>query len=158
MKQRTPRPAAALDDTDRRILEVLRDDGRVAVAALAERVGVSRANAYARLDRLRADGVIEGFSARIDPEAAGLALSAIVLIGCHQPDWRLLRERLAAMPEVEQCALVTGEYDAFILVRVPDVQTLRDVILERIQSIPGVRATQTVFVLDEVVRRPYVLP
>jgi Lrp/AsnC family transcriptional regulator, leucine-responsive regulatory protein len=62
------------------------------------------------------------------------------------------------MPEIEYCAFTTGEYDALALVRVPDVETLRDVILERLQSSEAVRATQTIFVLDEVVRRPYVLP
>ena len=62
------------------------------------------------------------------------------------------------MPEVEYCAFTTGEYDALLLVRVPDVQTLRDVILERLQTSGSVRATQTIFALDEVVHKPFVLP
>jgi Lrp/AsnC family leucine-responsive transcriptional regulator len=152
------RPAAQLDPVERRLLELLRDDGRLAVAALAERAGISRANAYTRLERLRTDGVIDGFAARVDARRLGLGISALVLISGRQPAWRSLRDQLRAMPEVEYCAFTTGEYDALILVRVPDVETLRDVILERLQSMPAVRATQTIFVLDEVVRRPFVLP
>lgn len=151
-------PVTALDAVDRRLLEALRDDGRISVAALAGRCGISRANAYARLERLRSEGVVEGFTARVDWRRLGLGVSAIVLIAGRQPAWRTLRDQLRRMPEVEYCAFTTGEYDALILVRVRDVETLRDVVLERLQSSPAVRATQTIFVLEEVVRRPFVLP
>jgi len=128
------------------------------VAALAERAGISRANAYSRLDRLRTQGTLEGFAARVNPSRLGLGITALVLISGRQPAWRQLREELTRMAEVEYCAFTTGEYDALILVRVPDVETLRDVILERLQALDMVRATQTIFVLEEVVLRPYVLP
>jgi DNA-binding Lrp family transcriptional regulator len=149
---------AALDRIDRRILEVLRDDGRISIAALAERVGVSRANAYTRLLRLREEGVIEGFTARVNSRRMGLGIAALVLLSVRQPDWRALRNELFEMPEVEYCALTTGTHDALILVRATDVETLRDVVLERLQSLPMVQGTQTIFVLDEVVRKPFVLP
>ncbi|MBV8528543.1 MAG: Lrp/AsnC family transcriptional regulator [Candidatus Dormibacteraeota bacterium] len=149
---------APLDQVDRRILELLGEDGRMSIATLAERVGISRAGAYSRMERLRADGVLEGFSARVRPARLGLGITALVLISGRQPAWRTLRAELARMPEVEYCAFTTGEYDALILVRAPNVETLRDVILERLQASETVRATQTIFVLDEVVRRPYVLP
>jgi DNA-binding Lrp family transcriptional regulator len=149
---------AALDRIDRRILEVLRDDGRISIAALAERVGVSRANAYTRLLRLREEGVIEGFTARVNSRRMGLGIAALVLLSVRQPDWRALRNELVEMPEVEYCALTTGTHDALILVRATDVETLRDVVLERLQGLPMVQGTQTIFVLDEVVRKPFVLP
>jgi DNA-binding Lrp family transcriptional regulator len=152
------RPPVPVDRIDHRILELLRDDGRMPVAALAERAGISRANAYTRLERLRGEGVIRGFSASVDSGRLGLGIAALVLISGRQPAWRALRDQLLHMPEIEYCAFTTGEYDALVLVRVPDVETLRDVILERLQSSEAVRATQTIFVLDEVVRRPYVLP
>lgn len=123
------------------------------VAALAERSGISRAAAHTRLDRLRSQGVIEGFSVRIDPRRVGLGITALILVSGRQATWRSLRARLVAMPEVEYCALTTGEYDALILVRVSSVERLRDVLLERLQTMDDVRATQTIFVLDEVVRR-----
>jgi Lrp/AsnC family leucine-responsive transcriptional regulator len=147
-----------LDPVDRRLLEALAGDGRLPVAGLAQVAGISRANAYTRLERLRSDGLIEGFAARVNPAKLGLGVTALVLISGRQPAWRNLREQLQRMPEVEYCAFTTGEYDALILVRVPDVETLRDVILERLQAMEDVRATQTIFVLDEVVRRPFVLP
>jgi Lrp/AsnC family leucine-responsive transcriptional regulator len=154
---RDERPAG-LDRVDRRILEVLRDDGRVSVAALAEQVGVSRANAYSRLVRLRDDGVVEGFTARVTSRRIGLGISALILLSVRQPDWRALRAEIVEMPEVEYCAFTTGTHDALILVRATDVDTLRDVVLERLHSLPMVQGTETIFVLDEVVRKPFVLP
>ena len=151
-------PPGPIDAVDRRLLDALADDGRLSVAGLAQLAGVSRASAYTRLERLRADGVVEGFSARVNPARLGLGITALVLIAGAQPAWRKLRDQIVHMPEVEYCAFTTGEYDALILVRVPSVETLRDVILERLQTSEAVRATQTIFVLEEVVHRPYVLP
>lgn len=147
-----------IDRVDRRFLEILREDGRISVAALAERCNVSRANAYARLERLRQEGVIEGFSARVNGRRVGLGIEALILISGTQPAWRSLRDQLQAMTEVEWCAFTSGEHDALALVRVADVETLRDVVLEKLQASGAVRATQTIFVLEEVVRRPYLLP
>jgi len=65
-----------IDDTDLAIIHALRVDGRLSVRALAEQVHISRANAYARLERLRHDGVITGFTALVAPEHLGLGTSA----------------------------------------------------------------------------------
>ncbi|MGH7721977.1 MAG: Lrp/AsnC family transcriptional regulator [Candidatus Dormibacteria bacterium] len=150
--------AAALDAVDRRILETLAEDGRISIAALAERTGISRAATYTRLDNLREGGVIEGYSVRVNPARVGLGITALVLVAGRQPAWRSLRRRLVSMPEVEYCAFTTGEYDALLVVRVPDVETLRDVVLERLQASEEIRSTQTIFVLEELVKRPLVLP
>ena len=150
--------AASLDDVDRRLLTLLAEDGRMPVAALAERAGISRASAYSRIERLRVEGVITGFSVTVDPRRAGLGVTALILVSGQQTHWRQLGARLSAMPEVEYCAFLTGRYDAILLVRVADVETLRDVILERLQTMPDVRATETIFVLDEVLPRRLVLP
>lgn len=150
--------AATLDRVDRRILEELTADARIPVATLARRAGISRAAAYTRIENLRQGGVIEGYTVRLNPARLGLGVTALILISGRQPAWRALRERLASFPEVEYCAFTTGEYDALALVRVRDVETLRDVVLERLQASEEVRATQTIFVLEEVVRRSVVLP
>jgi DNA-binding Lrp family transcriptional regulator len=144
-------PAPRLDEVDRRMLAELLADGRVSITELAERVGVSRANAYTRFDRLRRDGVVRGFGARIDPRALGLSVGALITVTADQHAWRSLRDDLVAMPEVVYFALTTGEFDLVLLVRAPDIETLRDVVLVRLQTHPAIRATRTILVLDEVV-------
>jgi len=146
-----------IDATDQRLLGVLRDAGRLSVTELAGRLSVSRANAYTRLERLERDGVLKGFSARVDHARAGLPIAALVILTLEQVRWEALRGALAAMPEIVWCAYTAGEFDAVALVRTPGVEVLRDVVLTRLHTMPGVRATRTVFVLDEVVDRPYVL-
>ena len=147
-----------LDAVHFKILDVLRTHGRISIAALAERVGISRASAYTRFEALRADGVISGFAARVEPARVGLDICALVFVTVRQEMWKQFRATLAQMPEVEYCAITTGQHDAMIQIRVPDVAAVHRLVTEQLASVPAVRATETVFILDEVLRRPYVLP
>jgi DNA-binding Lrp family transcriptional regulator len=148
---RTParRSATALDAVDRRILDELQADGRLSMNELAARTSISRATAYQRVERLRAEGVITGFTAVVDHARAGLALAALILVNVEQHSWREARAKLRQLPGLHHLALTTGGFDFALLVRVPDVETLLDVVLDGLQGMPEVRSTQTVFVLDE---------
>lgn len=141
--------AGDLDPTDRRILDVLTEDGRTSVRSLAERLHISRANAYARVERLRSTGVVRGFSADVDPVAAGLGTSAYLALNLRQADWRSVREQLQALPGVAHIALVGGEFDVLMLVRASDNAALRRLVLDRIHAIEGVVNTRTLLVFEE---------
>ncbi|MGH9186423.1 MAG: Lrp/AsnC family transcriptional regulator [Acidimicrobiales bacterium] len=138
-----------IDAVDRRIIEVLRADGRVSINELASRVNVSRATAYARFERLRRDGVIRGIGAVVDPERLGLTVTAAILVNVEQASWREVRDRVLALHGLDYLAMTSGGYDFVLIIRVPDAHTLRDVVLVELHGIPGVRTTQTMFVLDE---------
>jgi DNA-binding Lrp family transcriptional regulator len=142
---------AQLDETDRRIVEALRADGRLSMRALAERLHVSRAGVYARVERLERTGVITGYRAIVDPRRYGRPLSAYVNLKVAQQAWKALRPRVLAIDDVEHAALVSGEYDIVLLVRTQDVGTLRELVLTRLQEMPEVLATQTVLIFDEMV-------
>lgn len=144
------RSANALDVTDRAIIGELLRDARVSVRAVAERVHISRANVYTRINRMIADGVITGFTARLNAQNAGFGTSAYVTVAIEQNTWRSVSARLRDIPYVEQFALVGGDFDVLVLVRTPDNLALRQVVLERIQEIPGVRSTRTWLVFEEV--------
>jgi DNA-binding Lrp family transcriptional regulator len=145
----SPDAPASLDEVDRRLVELLQADGRRSVSDLAAEAGVSRANAYQRVARLRSKGVITGFTARTDPHRLGLDVAALIIVNADQRSWRGLRDKLRNLPGAEYVALLAGGFDFVVLVRVPDVETLRDVVLERLQTTEGVRSTQTMFILDE---------
>jgi DNA-binding Lrp family transcriptional regulator len=140
----------ALDDIDRSILSELMRDGRVSVSDLAARVHVSRATAYARLQRLHDDGVIRSIRADVDPAKLGLSLGAIILGDVEQASWRTVRERLLGLPGVERLALTSGGHDFVLMVRAPDLTALRDLVLLKLHDMPEVRTTQTMLLLDEV--------
>lgn len=143
------RSARPLDDVDRRILAELVRDGRTSVRTLAARLHISRTNAYARMERLLRDGVVTGFRARVAPEAAGLGTSAYIAITIEQNTWREVSAELAQVRYLEHAALVGGEHDVLALIRAPDNATLRDVVLTRVQSIPGVLSSRTWLVFHE---------
>jgi DNA-binding Lrp family transcriptional regulator len=139
-----------LDDIDRKMIDALREDGRRTAPALAELVGVGRATAYHRLDRLVDGGAIAGFSARVDPTAVGWTISAVVLVNVRQGLWRDLRERLSGLPGVQWLGVATGRFDFVLLVRADSLEHLRDVALHELQQIEGVRSAETVVLLDEI--------
>jgi DNA-binding Lrp family transcriptional regulator len=141
-----------VDAIDRAMLRALSADGRMAVTELADRVNVSRANAYARLARLESEGVIDGYGVRVDPRAIGLEVAALIFLTTEQSEWREVREQLLEIPEVEFVGFATGDLDFVVLVRAAHTDELRDVVLERFIALPGVRKTQTVLLLDDVDR------
>lgn len=128
------------------------------MSALAERVNVSRANVYTRVEQLVADGVITGFSARIDPAKAGLGICALVFLSVHPQSWGSFRERVEQMTEIESCRITTGEHDAMLLIRGTDVGSIHDFVIGVLAAQPEVKSVETVLVLDEVFQRPYLLP
>ena len=138
-----------VDGVDRRILALLRADGRMSVNELAAQANVSRASAYQRLARLRDTGVVRGFTVDIDHKLAGESITALILVDIEQHAWRALASTLLELPGVEYVGLTTGGFDLMLLVRAADMETLRDVVLERLQSMPEIRSTQTSFVLEE---------
>ncbi|MFF1878459.1 Lrp/AsnC family transcriptional regulator [Leifsonia sp. NPDC058230] len=138
-----------MDDIDSRIIEALRADGRASITAVAEAAHVSRANAYARLSRMLDDGVITGFTAKVDPVRSGRGSSAYVTLRVEQASWHELRDRLRGIPEVEHFALVGGDFDVILLVRARDNEDLRRLVLETLPGIPSVRDTKTSLIFED---------
>jgi DNA-binding Lrp family transcriptional regulator len=142
-----------VDALDRDIIAALRADGRLSMRALAEQLHISRAGAYSRVARLERDGVITGYAATIDPSRVGAGLSAYVYLKIAQQSWKALQGRIMQMAEVEHAALVSGDYDIVLLIRTGDTATLRHVVLESLQRMPEVVATQTVLIFEEATGR-----
>jgi DNA-binding Lrp family transcriptional regulator len=145
-EEQTVRP---LDPIDRTILRLLQEDGRASIRSVAERVHVSRANAYARINRLIEDGVIRGFTARIDHERAGHGASAYITLKIVQNSWRTVREKLVTLPGVVHIALVSGDFDVLLLVHTVDNRSLRELVLTRLQAIEEVLSSRTLLVFEE---------
>lgn len=138
-----------LDDVDRRLIRELVKDGRMSMLELAKRAHVSRTHVYARIERLEEAGVIEGFTARINMAKAGFATSALIALSIQQDSWRGLAAQLKTLRFVERFTLIGGDFDVLVVVRTPDNATLRNVVLDRIHSLAGIRASRTWLVFEE---------
>jgi Lrp/AsnC family transcriptional regulator, leucine-responsive regulatory protein len=115
MAQRPNAPVqpANLDEIDRALLAALAEDGRAAVSELARSVGLSAPSTSERLRRLEAQGVIGGYTVRIDPRALGYTLQAIVRVKPLPGQLHLVEEVIRRIPEFVECDKVTGD-DCFI--------------------------------------------
>lgn len=142
-----------MDDLDRRIVAALTDDGRISFAELGERVSLSSPAVKRRVDRLLEQGVITGFTARVDPAALGERTEAFVEITCAaNMSPSALRETLAGEPEILAAYTVTGDADALVRVRATDVAHL-EAAVERIRANPAIARTKTIIVLSTLIAR-----
>ena len=138
------RAVADLDDLDRQLLRLLVRDGRRSYTDLARDTGLSTSAVHSRVRRLEQRGVITGYTARVEPGAAGLPLTAFVSvtpIDPAAPDDA--PDRLAHLPAVEACHSVAGTESWILKVRVGGPGEL-EALLSEIRSAAGVQTRTTV--------------
>ena len=141
-----------LDSIDRRILAILRRDGRISMLDLAEQVGLSPTPCGRRVKRMEEAGVITGYAAQIDPLALGLSISVLVSVRLARHGTEGTEQFLTAIakhPEITECLLVTGNIDYVLRIWVKDIDALGTFIRDVLQSIPAVAETTTMVILKQ---------
>ena len=141
------------DDADLRILRILQDDARITNQELAQRAGMSPATSFERVKRLRASGVITGYTALLDPARLGCALMIfieVLLDRTNDDVFAAFARHVRAVPQVLECHMVAGGFDYLLKVRVSDMAAYRQFLGEILVAMPGVRETRTYAVLEEV--------
>ncbi|HEY4250315.1 MAG TPA: Lrp/AsnC family transcriptional regulator [Roseomonas sp.] len=145
-----------MDATDRRILRALSNQARQTNAELAESVGLSPSPCWTRVKRLEQSGVIQGYHALLDQAALGLPDTVFLEIQMEKHDDAILHrfeEAVAAMPEVLEAWLVTGEYDYVLKLAVGGTAGYEKLLREKIYRLPGIRHTRSSFTLRLLKRR-----
>jgi DNA-binding Lrp family transcriptional regulator len=145
-----------VDDIDRKIVALLRQDARRSFQDIGSHVSLSAPAVKRRVDRLRSDGVIRSFAAVVSPAAMGWHTHAVVALYCEgRMSGAEVRSAIEPHPEVESAYTVAGEASAILHVRAEDTQHLEEA-LERLRDTPGVRRTHTQVVLSTLFERPVV--
>ncbi|MGC2778472.1 MAG: Lrp/AsnC ligand binding domain-containing protein [Bradyrhizobium sp.] len=142
-----------IDQFDGRILQALAEDGRMSVTDLAKRVGLSKTPCQVRLKRLMDDGYIVGFRAVLDPRRLGLDHIAFAEVRLSDTREKALTEFNSAVmkiKEVEECHMIAGSFDYLLKVRTADIKKYRQVLGEKISSLPHVSNTSTFVVMQSV--------
>lgn len=142
-----------IDKIDRKILQVLQMDGRIASVELAERVGLSPTSTGERLKRLQKDGYIIGFGAKLDPHLLELPLLVFVEVSLDKTTPDIFDKFAVAVrraPEVLECHMVAGGFDYLVKTRVADIAAYRRFLGNVLLALPGVKETRTYAVMEEV--------
>ena len=134
-----------LDDLDYRLIALLRTNARAPVNKLALDLGVSRATAKARIDRLVAGGAIAGFTV-VMAAAPGHGIRAITMVEVDGKHEAAVMKRLLGMPEVRQLHNTNGRWDMVAELEAPDVEAFDD-LLRQIRQIDGIASTDTSILL-----------
>jgi DNA-binding Lrp family transcriptional regulator len=143
---------AELDATDNRLLSHLREDARLPVSQLATLLDIPRAQVYARLERLEADGIIEGYTVRLGTAFSKTRMRAHVMIKTLPRQGKEAEAGLAGMAEVSAIYAISGEYDIIALVEAADSVAMND-LLDRIGMLDGVERTTTSVILAAKLER-----
>ncbi len=147
------RDPPVLDVFDRRILLVVEAEGRITIAALAARVGLSKSPTQARLRRLEATGAIRGWRAVIDPRALGrehVAFVEVRLSDTREAALAAFNGAVRAVPEIESCHMIAGSFDYLLKVRTGGMAEYRAALAERVSTLPHVAATSTYVAMEAV--------
>jgi len=151
------RPAGSekreLDRIDRRILEVLQEEGRIPITELAARVNLSTTPCSERVKRMERDGTIMGYYARVHPGALGrnlLVFLEIKLSAKSGDVFDKVRAELARVPEVLECHLVSGEFDYLVKARLPEMSAYRKLLGDLLKRLPASASSHSYVVMEEV--------
>ena len=139
-----------VDKFDLAILKVLQDDARASLQAISAHVGLSSTPCWARIKRMESEGVIQGYTVRVDPPSIGLAETVIVQVTLESHTDETLYDFgkiLEQIPEVMEAYLVSGDYDYYIRIAVKDTRDYERLLRERLYRIPGIRHSKSSFVL-----------
>ena len=142
-----------LDQFDRAILDILGQEGRIAIADLARQIGLSKSPTQTRLRRLEADGIITGYRALVDPIRMGLDHVAFVEVRLTDTREKALAAFNAAVmrvPEIEQAHLIASNFDYLLKVRTRSMAAYRSVLAEKISALPHVASTSTFVAMEAV--------
>jgi Lrp/AsnC family leucine-responsive transcriptional regulator len=148
-----PTPREPLDDTDRRILTLLQDDGRISLADLAGKVGLSPSPCLRRMRNLEKAGVIARYVAVLDQQAVGLPVSVFIsikLASQKQDALDRFAKTISRWPEVLECYLMTGPRDYWLRVVVPDLAAYERFLKQKLTRVDGVASIESSFALEQV--------
>lgn len=144
-----------LDSTDKRLLAALQTDAHLTAEALGEVLALSPSQAGRRRQKLEAEGYIEGYTARLNPERLGLSVQAFVQVqmATHEPDRvRTFARTVALRPEIVSAWTLTGEADYLLRVYCADLSALNRLVQQVLLPHPAVSRVQSQIVMERVKR------
>ena len=148
-----PSQSHQLDKIDRNIIRLLQQNARVPHTELARKVGLSTTPCKERVRRLERDGVIQRYQAVLNPAALNRGLVVFVQIRLNRTSQDIFEEftaRAVDLPEIQECYLVSGNFDYLLKARVADMNAYRTLLGETLLTLPGVLESTSYVVMEQV--------
>jgi Lrp/AsnC family transcriptional regulator for asnA, asnC and gidA len=143
-----------IDNLDRSILNALITNARTPYADLAKQFKVSPATIHVRIEKLKKLGVIEGTHLKVDPKKLGYDVCCFIGINLKSAgDYPEVIEQLKQIDEVVEAYYTTGQYSIFIKIMCKSIDDLQWLLIDKIQSIEKVQATETLISLQNPIAR-----
>lgn len=140
----------SFDILDLRILDILIRDARTPLQEISSAVGLSSTSCWNRIKRMTDEGVLQGYTVRVDLPSLGYEDTVVVQVTLDDHSEETLYEfgrQLEAIPEVLEALLISGDYDYFIRIAVRNTRDYERLLRERLYRIPGIRHSKSSFVL-----------
>lgn len=140
-----------IDKTDRKILKILQNNGKITNAKLSEEVGLSPAPTLERVKKLEQGGIIKSYHAELDAEMLGLGVNTFVQVslkGHNKQNIDSFLSRIAVIDEVVECHHITGSGDFILKVIAKDIASYQLLMLEKVSDIEVVDSLQSMVILS----------
>jgi DNA-binding Lrp family transcriptional regulator len=137
---------ANLDETDRRLLSELQDEGRVTNVELAHRVGLTAPPCLRRVRALEEAGIIKGYHAELDGAKLGFGITVFALVSLKSQAEEALRQfedHMRGLPEVRECHMLNGEIDFILKIVSRDLQSFQEFLTSKLTPAPNVASVKT---------------
>jgi Transcriptional regulators len=141
-----------MDDTDRQLIALLRENARTPTADLARRLRLSRTTVQSRIERLERRGIVAGYTVRLADDYERGLVRAHVLVTALPKFARKVEEALAGIVEVRTLHSISGTYDMIAVVAAPSIAEL-DQLIDRIGALEGVERTMSSIILSTRISR-----
>ena len=152
--KKAPSGKAKIDDLDKDIINALVEDARTSYAELGKRFKVSPATIHVRVEKMKSAGIITGTQLAIEPKALGYDVCCFIGITLRSAsDYPEVLARLEMIEEVVEAYYTTGAYSIFIKILSHSIDELHWLLVDKIQSIEKIRATDTIISLQNPIHR-----
>jgi DNA-binding Lrp family transcriptional regulator len=140
-----------LDDTDKKILKILQDDGRITTKVLANEIHLSTTPVYERVKKLEKSGVIRKYKAEIDPDKIGKGTTIFIMVSLNKHTKEVVdkfKKQLLSFPEVMEFYYISGNHDAMLKVMVGNMHEFKVFIEDKLSNVENIYQFHSIFAIS----------
>ena len=133
---------------EKELINLLKDNSRQTVSELAKKLGISRATVQHGIEKLENNGIIQGYTLRLNPNFHQQQISAYIMISIVSQQTSEIVRKLQKVPQLDMLCTISGQYDLMAKVTEETTQTL-DMVIDKIAALEGVKQTLSHIILSQ---------